>query len=187
MNLLNYIKRKPIIIEFHLLKFNEDMEAAWLHILEIYKTILQKDNYWHFFYEGDYSIIRCSRKYKNSIEKYLEYNDIEYRFKGEWNDGSLVVRIYNERFMHIFHEYSLLAIELKEEWLLQAADRVCHCFLNHCTYVAEGRREAHGINMWEGMLMGHIAVSRSHHIGMLDQDIKWKAHVDKTMKEKEES
>ena len=37
-------------------------------------AIFQYDKYWHFFYESDYSIIRCSKKYRKAIVKYLNDN-----------------------------------------------------------------------------------------------------------------
>jgi hypothetical protein len=177
MNFKNYFTKKPKIIEFHLLKFNEDMLASWCHILDIYQRILYKDNYWHFFYEGDYSIIRCSKKYKKNVIKYLEHCEIEYKYMGTWNDGSKAVEEYKTRFTHLFHEFSMLAIEMKEDWFMLVADRVCHCFFNHCTYMAEEARSRYGENMWEGILMGQLAIYRAHHIGKLDQDEVWKGYI----------
>jgi len=128
MNFKNYLNRNPKIIEFHLLDFNADMEQAWLHILEIYESILKKDKYWHFFYEGEYSIIRCSKKYQKKVEEYFKNNDIKYSFKGPWIDGSCIVELYKEAFISLFHEFSMLAVKLDESLLISTADRVCHCF-----------------------------------------------------------
>ena len=168
MDFKKYLTRKPKIVEFHLLDFNEDMEAAWTRILELYNTILKNDDYWHFFYEGKYSIIRCSKKYKNNVEKHLNNNDIVYEYKGPWIDGSTYVEHHKQRFIHIFHEYSMLAIELDEDNFVSVADRVCHCFFNHCTYMAVSLRQKYGINMWEGDIMGHLAISRAGYIGKID-------------------
>jgi len=186
MNFMNYLKKKPRIIEFHLLDFNEDMDIAWYHILEIYGAILKNDKYWHFFYEGDYSLIRCSKKYRKAIVKYLNDNNIEYKYTDAWIDGSRYVEGHKQRFISLFHEYSMLAIELEEDDLVLVADRVCHCFFNHCTYMAENHRKQYGINMWEGMLMGQLAVQRSHYIGRIDQNKVWENNIDKKKKEKDE-
>lgn len=186
MNLMNYLNRKPKIIEFHLLDFNGDMKTAWCCILEIYKTILTKDAYWHFFYEGSYSIIRCNKKYYKNIKKYLEDNAIKYKYLGLWIDGSVSVEEHKQRFIPIFHEYSMLSMELEEENIVSVADRICHCFFNHCTYMAENHRIRYGTNMWEGILMGQIAVQRAHYIGKLDQDKVWENSIDRKAKKKEE-
>jgi len=180
MDFKKYLTRKPKIVEFHLLDFNEDMEIAWMHILEIYNIILKNDDYWHFFYEGSYSTIRCSKKYKDKVENYLKDNDIDYKDIGAWIDGSSHVEHHKQRFIHIFHEYSMLAIELDEDNFVSVADRVCHCFFNHCTYMAVSLRQKYGVNRWEGDLMGHLAISRANYIGKIDavQGLGWRAKND---------
>jgi len=187
VNLKNFFTKNPKVVEIHLLNFNEDMPKAWQHILDIYQLVLYKDDYWHFFYEGPYSIIRCSKKYKKDVKKYLIAFNIEYKDVGPWVDGSKSVEKYKNRFIHLFHEFSMLAMELEEGWFLLVADRICHCFFNHCTYMAEESRDRYGTNMWEAVLMGHLSIYRARHVGMIDHDESCKSRiVNKEVKECEE-
>jgi hypothetical protein len=155
------------------------MEEAWLHILYIYENILKNDKYWHFFYECKYSIIRCSRKYKKKVKEYLEINNIKHEYNGPWIDGSYIVETYKEEFINLFHEFSMLAVKLDEKLLNQTADRVCHCFLNHCTYMAETYRKNYGQHGWESYLMGRLAADRAYYIGRLDTILGLKERAQK--------
>ncbi len=101
------------IVEFKLDKFNDSgMDTAFGRIVYIYDTILHKDPLWHYFYEGHYSLIRCSRKYMHKVEKNLIKNGIDYRDPIVWEEGLYVTKKYQHIYQHIFHYTSVLAIEL---------------------------------------------------------------------------
>jgi len=170
------------VIEYYLLDFNEDMEAAWIHILSIYKEILHSDDKWHFFYEGTYSIIRCQQKYQKKLERYLENNDIEFRCRGEWLGDHWAVCKYQDHFTRMFHDFSLLAIKMEEKDLIHVADRIIHPFFNHCVYMAEDIRKLYGNASWESTMMAHLTVSRAMFAGQMIQLDKQRK---KEQKEKE--
>ena len=168
------------IIEYDLLDFNENMEKAWRTILVLYGTVLNKDNYWHLFYEGSFSTIRCSLKYKKEVEEFFNKYNIKFKYNGLWKDGSRIVEKYKDIYKHIFHEFSMLAIVMDEDDLFQAADRVCHSFFNHHYYTATEHRRPFsnlecnsamsttGPDMWEAEMMSRILIYRAHYIGKFD-------------------
>ncbi len=63
------------VIEFFLLDFNEDLDKAWAKINALYDKVLHKDPNWHFFWEGKYSIIRCSQEFKEIVTEFFEEFD----------------------------------------------------------------------------------------------------------------
>jgi len=156
--------KRPNIVEFNLLDFNKDMDVAWQHIQNIYFIYLMNDPYWHFFYEREYSIIRCSKRYRMSVKKYLDKNNIQYNYVDKWKDGSVHVERYKTEFISLFHCFSMLAIQMPEEDFWSVSDRVVHCFYNHCTYMAKKDREKYG-EMWEPVLAGLINNYRASYIG----------------------
>ncbi len=171
-----YVKTEPTdLIEYDLLNFNEDLDKAWEKINALYDKILHKDNYWHLFYEGDFSTLRCSPEYSNDIEKFFKKHKIESKYNGKWIDGSSIVEKYKDMYRNIFHEFSMLAIHLDESDLYIAADRVCHSFFNHNYYMAKKYRrpfenDSQFISsmMWEAEMMGRLSIYRAHYIGKYD-------------------
>lgn len=160
------------LIEYDLLNFNEDLDKAWEKVNALYDEILHKDNYWHLFYEGEFSTLRCSPQYKDKVEKFFKSYDIEWKYNGIWIDGSPMVEKYKNIFRDMFHTFSELAIRLDEDDLFKVADRVCHCFFNHVFYMAKDHRECFEGNgtdtlMWEAEMMARLGVYRAHYIGML--------------------
>lgn len=167
------------IVEFWMLWFNsEGMEAAFSHISTIYEEILRKDPLWHYFYEGDYSLIRCSKKYEKAVAKYLRENNITFKKPKEWKEGLYVTQKYQYIFKHIFHQTSVLALELfKNEdfkFYVSAADRIIHPFFNQSLYPAKtaglcDHLESSDIDFqyWEVEAMTRLATGRSFHIGKI--------------------
>jgi hypothetical protein len=164
------------ILQFNLLDFNKDLDAAWIHILAIYADILKDDDKWHFFYEGDFSIIRCQAKYQKKLEKYFKDNDIDFQCRGEWKGDHWAVEKYKEYFTNMFHYFSMLAIKMEENEMRFVADRIIHPFFNHCHYMAEQHREAYGEHAWEGYIMAHLAAGRAVHCGRILQENIVKNH-----------
>jgi len=83
-----------VMVEFNLNGFNEDMDNAWFLIKELHRRVLKDDPDWHFFYEGKFSIIRCRNKFASRVEKFFEYNLIDYKYNGTWVDSSYAVRLF---------------------------------------------------------------------------------------------
>jgi hypothetical protein len=161
-------KTDEIMVEFNLNGFNGDMGNAWFLIKELHRRVLKDDPEWHFFYEGNFSIIRCRNKFASRVEKFFEHSLIDYKYNGTWVDSSYAVRDYIDFFKPLFHLYSTLALKLNEGDLFHVSDRVNHCFFNHQSYVAKSYVKAYGQNFWEAQLMGELAVRRAHYIGRLD-------------------
>jgi hypothetical protein len=164
------------VIEFDLLDFNEDLEKAWATINALYDKILHKDKYWHLFYEGDFSTLRCSRRYKGQVMEFFKKYDIKYKFNGMWVDGSPTVEKYKNIYKAMFHTFSELAIQLDEKDILNVADRVCHSFFDHMFYMAKEHRkpfeeedDSMSALMWEAEMMARLSVFRAHYVGRYDQ------------------
>lgn len=175
------------LIEFDLLNFNKDLEMAWRKVKALYDKVLYKDKQWHLFYEDAFSTLRCSPKYARAVEKFFKKFNIEYRKNGVWLDGSAVVRKHQDIYKEMFHSFSELAIHLEETDLYTAADRVCHCFLNHVFYMAKDHRKSFDgssadPSMWEAEMMSRLSVYRANYIGKLET-VK---HYTKLAKEKQE-
>lgn len=159
------------VVEFFLPDFNEDLDKAWAKINALYDKVLHKDQNWHFFYEGEYSIIRCSQEFEEKVIEFFEEFDIQYEFNGLWIDGSSVVCKYRKIFQPMLHCFSELAISMDEVDLLDVADRVTHCFFNHAYYMAKDHREPFkhpdivDPTLWEAEMMARLSVYRAHYIG----------------------
>lgn len=176
------------VIEFFLLDFNEDLDKAWGKINALYNRILYKDPNWHFFWEDEYSIIRCSQEFEEKVTKFFKEFDIQYKFNGQWSDGSEMVRKYNKIFQPMFHCFSELAIKMDEPDLFDVADRVTHCFFNHAYYMAKDHREPFkhpyiiDPMMWEAEMMARLTIYRAHYIGKYTMEKR----IEKIAKEQEQ-
>lgn len=189
LNLDKYVKIEPTdLIEYDLLNFNEDLDKAWEKINALYDKVLYKDNYWHLFYEGEFSTLRCSPEYTNEVEKFFKKYNIEWKYNGKWIDGSPTVEKYKNIYRNIFHEFSVLAIHLEEACLFNAADRVCHAFFNHHHYMAKTYRKPFEMGsdrfvspiMWEAEVMSRLSIYRAHFVGRYDTE----RYIKKISKEK---
>jgi len=178
-NLNKYVKIEPLdLMEYDLLNFNKDLNKAWEKINALYDEVLYKDNYWHLFYEGDFSTLRCSPAYTREVEKFFKKHEIESKYNGVWIDGNSIVEKYKNRYRNIFHEFSVLAIHLDGADLYMAADRVCHAFFNHHHYMAKKYRKPFGEEdsgfvsaiMWEAEMMSRLSIYRAHFIGRYDTE-----------------
>lgn len=172
-------KSSQQIMEFRLNKFNDlGMEIAFGFIRNIYEEILYKDPLWHYFYEGPYSLIRCSKKYAKKVKIFLEKESIEFKEPVVWEEGLYVTSKYQHIFKHIFHYTSVLAIELyikkDHTQYFTAADRIIHAFLNQSLYPAKAAGlcdcfEGAGVDFqyWEVDQMSRLATGRAYYIGRI--------------------
>lgn len=191
--LFEKLKGKSEIVEFWMDGFNEDVNIAFGHIRTIYDKILHKDPLWHYFYEGYYSLIRCSKKYEKDIESYLREHNINHRQPTIWKEGLYVTKKYQHIYKHIFHYTSVLAIEMyksgDETYYLSAADRIIHPFFNQSLYPAKVSKLCNdrvNFQYWEAELMGELAIGRAYHIGRVVGQKEGADIVVEKEKEKEE-
>ena len=186
------------VVEFWLSGFNDDgLIEPFKHIMNIYNAYLKDDLYWHFIYEGHYTLIRCSYKYAKSVERYLDTNEIEHRPITWWQEGTHVTTRYKSLFRDIFHLTSILAIEMakneeKDFYISQSADRVVHIFLLQAIYLAEingdldyFRKIGYGIQYWEAEHMASLAKFRAYNIGKIDGQKELNDYWTKMRAEKE--
>lgn len=146
---------------------NYDEEEAWALIKHLYYRVLRHDENWHFFYENQYNIIRCSASFFDKVIEELKIFGVYYRIKGEWKDGSATVEKYKHIYKKLFHCFTLMAFEEYEyRDIFRIYDRISHCFLNHQYYALKDMREKEG-HQWEARLMALLSVQRADYTGYL--------------------
>jgi hypothetical protein len=119
---------------------NERWEGTFINALglmrEIYDKVLKKDAYWHFFWEGSYTVIRHEVGYyshiKHLVEEYTGTLDVVKVEKG-YRENIKMTKKYLDAYIPIFHGYSILALEMEDEDFIEAFERNTHCFLNMAT------------------------------------------------------
>ena len=94
------------------------------------KRFFKKDSRWHFFHEGDYCLIRTSKKSKD-LERYLHAKEIRFTI-GIWEDPHETVRKYQHLFEPMFHSFTILGLYGEDREFRAAFNRVSHCFTNMC-------------------------------------------------------
>lgn len=158
-------------VELHLLNdkpINDNEDAAWEIIQGAFYNILFEDPHWHFFYEREFNLIRCSEEFYDEVITYLDECGVMYEEKGEWDDGSSTVNKYKPIYRQMFHEFSMMALE-KYHYLdiTNIFDRVAHCFLNH-QYFTLGNYRKTQPKFWESEIIYRNAMCRSHYTGRCD-------------------
>jgi len=154
----------PKLYEIKLPGFNEYNEKK-LHTL--WKEVLRRDSWWHFFYEGSYTLLRIGEiSFNNGIENHLVAYDIPYEIKkGWWEDNIPITSKFQKEFMYIFHGYSELAMKnfgTTSNKMKPLLDRVLHCFMNNMS--SQKRRKQGGV-YWEPEMIATCAVERALTIG----------------------
>jgi len=165
--------------------FNEDPEKAWEVLKELYDKILKKDPFWHFFYEGAFSIIRCSGELTEEVCEFLDEHDIVYTEPEMWFDSSATVRNYHNVFTVLFHSFSVLAMEYDNSEWFYVADRVIHCYMNHQWYRqwAQWFQKCWGEDYWEGMAISEHGLRRGGYQNWVRGLQEGEAKADKRWKE----
>ena len=144
-------------------ELNTDPELVWSILKKLYNDILIDDPFWHFFYEGKYSIIRCSGELTEKVCDFLDECDIVYSEPCMWYDDSGTVRGFHAVFTSLFHSFSVLAMEYNDSEWFYVADRVIHCYMNHQWYRqwAQWFRKCWGEDYWEGMAISEHGLRRA--------------------------
>jgi hypothetical protein len=170
------------LVEFWLDGFNENMTLAFAHLVELYNQLLKDDPNWHYFYEDHYSLVRCSLKYRDKVKKFFDDRNIKYKWPATgWSETLYTTSIYKKRFKALFHNFSVLTIEMFNnsdgKYLHEAADRICHCYLNHALYLAHVSgytdyytQSGYPIDFWEADKMADLTARRAYHIGRCSQN-----------------
>lgn len=101
----------------------------------LYRNSLNTDPLWHFFWEGDYTVIRCSPMIASEIDETLShYDDFTVVWaKNGYDENIKITAKYLPAFVQIFHGFSILAMEMENEDFLRVFERINHCFLNMVT------------------------------------------------------
>lgn len=139
----------------------------------IWAELLCKDPRWHFFFEGDYTLIRCDGGFADRLEKKLRNLGLKFERTGEWVDNIAITRKYQELFEAIFHGNSEFAMRAEDREISVFLDRITHCFLNNCRTIGriEKWKVALGVAQpalyWESMLLSQAATGRALVIGEL--------------------
>lgn len=162
------------IIEIQISNYEVPKHRQWDILVGLYKTILHKDKNWHFFYEIFYNIIRCSARYRKSVCKFLDENNVKWECKGRWVDNQEITKKHQKHFQSIFHANCemIMSMALAEDqtktWseIYLIADRLVHCFLINCDYIADRWKiAAQRCTSWESYLTSQIASDRGLYSG----------------------
>lgn len=125
----------PLIYEF---QFSvTDMTPAMQEdvIKFLYEKILHRDNWWHFFYEGAYVIIRCSFPFAPFVKRKLRRLDIIPTVVKPWVDDNKTVNKYRRHFAKLFHEYSVLIMHMETTDPFAVIERASHGLILNTFYV----------------------------------------------------
>ena len=128
-------------IESYFLYFKDIiLEERFKLYVDLHEKILHKDKEWHFFTEGPYDELRFSSNFKNRVDKFLKEDSRVIKInskKNGWKDSQGTVEEYKWYFTEIFHQNSLMALELYKKRdiisnsdLEHIMDRVVHSFFN---------------------------------------------------------
>ena len=178
MDVVNAPKEK--IMEFKLEGFNKNMREAFGILNRLYRSVLIIDPNWHFFYEGDYTILRCGEEYIDAVRFQLSHGGVSFKWAPEeWIEPWELTAEFQDCFGPIFHSLSVLIMELFERkylalevdpLILNSADRIIHPFLNMATYLKyfkAGAGDGGPFVKWEAEIMASLTVTRAHIAGMI--------------------
>lgn len=151
---------------------NPNTKEDALDLMQIlYLNILIHDPYWHFFWEGHYTVIRHSPDKHYRLKELIKLNDpddeltVVHKLSG-YQENIETTKRYLGAFIPIFHGYSVLAMELDNQDFIPVLERINHCFLNMVTRDAiveefDIDKIMHGktINIHQGMGWEGLAIS----------------------------
>ncbi len=82
---------------------------------ELYDDTLKYFDDWHFFYEGDYSLLRINDWSIPKVEMFLKERGIKYTRKGEWKEPWHITQKHQGLFQQMFHTFSVLCMLMTEK------------------------------------------------------------------------
>ncbi len=130
---------------------------------EMYNKFLKYDKEWHFFYEGEYTLLRVNERYMSSVREFLDRCNVKHTHQGRWKEPWTITKKYQSLFKDMFHSFSVLCMLMTEKEFPEILDRVTHCFLNN----ARTPERTGGKLLWEPMTLHEIATNRAAFIGRI--------------------
>lgn len=186
------------IMEFNLEDFNGDMREAFGTLFYIYQNSLHTDPDWHFFYEGDFTILRCGEEWVEDVRTFLAQKKVSFKWHPkEWKEPWELTLDFQGCFGPIFHSFSVLVMELfkrkqittrSDELILNSADRIIHPFLNMATYLKYFQAGGGGskpLVKWEAEVMATLTIQRAHIAGMIVGEQRMKRIMEAERREDE--
>jgi hypothetical protein len=166
--------------------YPEDHVDALRILADLWRSTLKKDNWWHYFWEGDFFFVRYQSKFDKGIHKFLMNNNITFSHYKDWKDDHPIVNDHKRYCATVFHANSILTFETIGAYddkefdkykvtLRDLGDRALHSFFNNQAYTIMGNfRDPEVIEM---DLTAEISKFRSHYAGIR----YWGKQVDKYM------
>ena len=154
------------IISIKLENFNEGDEKT---LYRVWKRVLRHDPWWHFFYEGNYTLLRVSDPYLIEVCNWFKMYKITYIRQGVWVDNISTTKEFQGEFKYIFHGYSELAMKSiggTSNKMTLLLDRVVHCFMNNMSSDKRRRSVTQRVD-WEPLMIANCAIQRARTIGMI--------------------
>jgi hypothetical protein len=159
---------------------------------------LDKDPQWHFFFEGDFTVFRFSRRASDKIISTLKEMGVQkYIGPKEWQEGTYVTqRFQYSFFVQMFHLISegammLLLDEDKSKYFdyytMSMAERMIHAWFNHnlCSAIVFGKNinSFDQCQTWEALIVSSLGLERAKYAGKYE----YIRALQKARKEKENS
>ena len=191
--------------------WNLNVDSNFVALYNVYEHALKEDDWWHFFREGDYTLIRCQG---SSVEMVISLLKTEHGIMPEeqikittpWVDNIEITKAYQEEFTYMFHAFSVLAMKSFEKEDAQSPyemmsdfmhifDRVVHCFLNVGRSEKKVqafkpfmpvKKDSHVAGIWESMLITHNALMRMYSLGTFTGRIEMQETVENILGKKED-
>lgn len=138
-------------------------------IKSLYRRILNKDDYWHFFFEGVFIVIRCQDRFVKNVSEILKKKNIKFSVS-DYEEDQKITKKYLKQFIPIFHNYSVLAMIYKnEDDFLTLLHRIVHCFLNPASSIdlIKKYNYENSPGTWESHLLADLATTHAYSRGKI--------------------
>jgi len=169
-------------VEFRLEYETKTLKEMFGVLIDIYNKLLKKDTKWHFFYEGDYILLRCGISYAKRVCVLLNKQKVKYNQK-EWEEPFQLTRDFQYVFGPIFHSLSVLVMEIynripiTDELIDKSVDRIIHPYLNMATLLQYFKKDSRIRKNWEAETMARLAVFRAFNNGMYEGEFSMRERM----------
>lgn len=176
-------KKEIEVVEFEIYDFNNTKPKESMQgLVKLYKECeLDKDLVWHFFIEGEFVVLRCSKKNAQKVFNYLKDNSMSYLGPRVWKEPWPITNRYQYTiFKQLFHDISESVMILyhderigysHDHFVYAIAERMVHAWFNHNTYlnimVGQGVYKYGDPQHWEAGITSNIALGRASFGGKL--------------------
>ena len=146
-------------------RFYHPSELVQREVLRlVYGTGLIKDKMFWFLPEGEYTVIRCSKKFVPAIKKMqtdLEKELLAGKFEySSWIEQSEDIRKHADAFTKIMHECSVIALE-DDYRPYQLFERITHCIFLEFRERIENEYPSANKRILEPTVLTNIAIARA--------------------------